>query len=286
MVGAVKWMPVVVAVGLALALGPGAAMAQADKAVAGFAPHRAIYEIKLDSATPGSSVAEMNGRMVYELTGSACEGFTQNMRFITDMINQDGSSQLNDLRNSSWEEISGKRLRFNTSQYQNDRLAEQSQGDAARKTNEAPVSVELTKPTRKGVSLPANVYFPIQHSMALLKAARAGARIFTADLYDGSEKGEKVYATTSAIGKRIEPGAGAAPTNSKNADKLKGLASWPIAISYFEPGSDKKDALPTYELSFRFYENGVSDALRIDYGDFAIRGELTDMTLLPETTCH
>ena len=41
-----------------------------------------------------------------------------------------------------------------------------------------------------------------------------------------------------------------------------------------------------YELSFRFYENGVSSRLYIDYGDFAIRGELKELTFLEEGKCE
>ena len=70
-----------------------------------------------------------------------------------------------------------------------------------------------------------------------------------------------------------------------NGDKLNATASWPIAIGYFEPGPSRLDALPTYELSFRFYENGVSSRLYIDYGDFAIRGELKELTFLEEGKC-
>jgi len=269
-----------------VALAFGAAVTPALPAMAdavSFVPHRAVYDIKLDGTAAGSNVAEMNGRMVYELTGSVCEGYTQNMRFITDMTNQDGSVQISDLRNSSWEEISGKRLRFNTSQYQNDKLAEQSQGDAARKGSLEPVSVALTKPARREVSLPGNVYFPIQHSMALVEAARAGKKVFAADLYDGSEKGDKVYATTSIIGIKVPPGA--QPVTAAGGDKLKSVAFWPVGISYFEPNAAKADSVPSYELSFKFYENGVSDSLRIDYGDFAIRGELKEVSFLPETNC-
>jgi hypothetical protein len=109
--------------------------------------------------------------------------------------------------------------------------------------------------------------------------------VFIGDLYDGSEKGEKVYATTSVIGRRQAPGAMKAPAAVKGADALDRQASWPIAISYFEPGSEKKDAVPSYELSFRFYDNGVSTRLVIDYGDFAIKGELTDLEFLEAPKC-
>ena len=54
------------------------------------APHRAVYEMSLANTRGGSGVTAVSGRMVYELTGSACEGYTQNMRFVTQMVNQGG----------------------------------------------------------------------------------------------------------------------------------------------------------------------------------------------------
>ena len=88
------------------------------------------------------------------------------------------------------------------------------------------------------------------------------------------------------IGPRAAPGNVLCSTKGANGDKLAEIASWPIAIRYFEPGPTRLDALPTYELSFRFYENGVSSRLYIDYGDFAIRGELKELTFLEEGKCE
>jgi EipB-like len=249
-----------------------------------FRPHRAVYEITFDHSTPGSGVADMSGRMVYEMTGSSCKGYEQNMRFVTRMTNQEGSNQVNDLRTSSFEEVASHRLRFSSSQYENQKLSEASQGSAGRVNGAAATEVKLTKPEKKTVKLPPDIYFPIQHSLALVQSARDGKSMFTANLYDGSDKGEKFYETNSAIGRRVEPAADPIPS-VPNADQLAGLASWPVAIGYFEPGPRKADAVPTYELAFRFYENGVSTRLYIDYGDFAIRGELKELTFLEETPC-
>ena len=55
------------------------------------APHRAVYEITLADTRGGTGVTELTGRMVYELTGSTCQGYTQNMRFVTRMTNQEGA---------------------------------------------------------------------------------------------------------------------------------------------------------------------------------------------------
>ena len=49
----------------------------------GLTPHRAVYDITLVDARPGAGITELSGRMVYELTGSSCAGYTQKMRFVT-----------------------------------------------------------------------------------------------------------------------------------------------------------------------------------------------------------
>jgi hypothetical protein len=250
------------------------------------APHRAIYDMTLAEARGGAGVTQVTGRMVYELTGSACEGYTQNMRFVTNMTNQNGAAVISDLRSSSWEDAGGKRFRFNSSQFRDDKATEATAGDATRAPTVSDVKVELSKPAKKDLSLRMGVYFPIQHSIALLEAARSGKATFRANLFDGSEKGEKVYDTVSFIG-RVQPAGGNRKLPGlKDGERLDQLPAWPVSIGYFEPGSDKKDAVPVYELMFLFFENGVSRKLFIDYGEFAIQGEIKEIVFLPSNKCE
>ena len=250
-----------------------------------FAPHRAVYDITLERAASGSGVVDLSGRMVYELSGSACEGFTQNMRFVTRMTSQDGSDQVNDLRTSSWEEGTGQRLRFSTAQYRDLKLVEQANGDARRQPETGQIEVDVSKPAKTTLELPAEVYFPMQHSTALVAAARDGKRQLMARLYDGSEKGGKVYETSAIIGGATPFAAAGVPDGVGNRETLAKVPSWPIAISYFEQGQENKDVVPSYELTFRIFANGVSSGLVIDYGEFAVRGELTDLTYFAATEC-
>lgn len=264
----------------------GLCLAAAAPAHAGnipFAPHRAVYDFNLIKSSPGSGVTDLKGRMVYELTGSQCEGFTQNMRFVTRRSGQDGQATVDDLRTSSYEEGPGHRLRFTSSQYSNDKLDEATQGDAERESDA--VRTVISKPARKAISLPVDLYFPIQHSMAVVEQARNGKSIFGAKLYDGSDKGEKYYATTAVIGQRSAPGAIKMPAALKQGERLAAEASWPISVGYFEPGAGRQDSVPTYEISYRFYENGVSDNIMIDYGGFAMRGELSQIVFLDPVKC-
>lgn len=268
----------------AIAAGPATAQQLVGAATA-LAPHRAVYEIELADSRGATTVSDMTGRMVYELTGSTCAGYSQKMRFVTRMTNQEGNASLTDMRSSSWEDAVAKLFRFNSSQYKDTRLEETTDGDAARSGPRGEVRVEISKPSKKAVSLKGGTYFPVQHSIALLAAARKGDQIFTADLFDGSEKGEKVYSTTSFIGKQRPSGYNLQLGKVASADRLNTLPSWPISISYFEVGSERKDAMPSYELAFLYFENGVSRRLFIDYGDFSVRGTLKRLEFLGPTPC-
>jgi hypothetical protein len=250
-----------------------------------FAPHRAIYDLELDSAKSGSGVSGVNGRIVYELSGNACEGYAQSMRFVTQTLNQEGEAQMTDLRTSSWEEVPAKRLRFSTSTYQNEMPAEQTQGVAKRAQATGGATVDLVRPGKKEAKLTGDIYFPIQHSMAIIKAARAGRTILAADLFDGSETGDKIYSTSTAIGRQSKPGSGPVVSLAKGGADLERVPSWPISVSYFSTSKEPGDSLPLYEMSYRFHDNGVTSSLRINHGDFAIKGELKELTYFAASPC-
>lgn len=246
-------------------------------------PHRAVYDLTLDESRSGSGVVGVTGRIVYELSGSPCEGYAQTMRFVTVTSNQEGEEQTTDLRTSSWEQVPATRLRFSSSSFQNEVPIEQTQGVAERSTSAGPAVVDLKRPQRRKAELNGNIYFPIQHSLEVLKAARAGRHLVVADLFDGSETGEKIYATSTAIGSEIKAGAGA-PLPVTQGD-LARTPSWPVQISYFKHGKVTGEALPLYEMNYRLHANGVTSSLRIDHGDFSIKGEIKDLVYLDAKSC-
>ncbi len=126
---------------LVLAHPGGRAWAAADGIL--LAPHRAVYEMTLAASRGGSGVSAVIGRMAYEFTGSPCEGYTQSMRFVTRMTNQSGSTVVTDLRSTTWEEGSGKRFRFDSSQFRDEKATDTTAGDAARPGATDDVKVEL-----------------------------------------------------------------------------------------------------------------------------------------------
>lgn len=245
-------------------------------------PHRAVYEMTLDDARSASGITGIDGRMVFEFTGSECDGYTLNMRMVTQMTDSQGQTNRTDLRSSTWEQGDGQKFRFESAQYLNDKLNDVTMGRAMRNAPET-VEVKLSQPSRAELSLPGRVLFPTQHSIALIGAARGGEKVLQAQIYDGSEKGQKVYDTTAFIGKPVPPGSEPGLEPAAKEKGLSELVSWPVSIGYFEPKSG--DLTPSYQIDFRLYTNGVSRELLIDYGDFSIQGKLTSLEYLKTDAC-
>jgi hypothetical protein len=269
---------------LLAALLTGRAEALAAKEPIKLVAHRAVYEMSLDDARQATGITGIDGRMVFEFSGSECDGYTLNMRMVTQMTDSQGQNNLTDLRSSTWEDGNGQKFRFQSSQYLNDKLGDVTMGHAVRELPDAKVKVSLSQPARAELNLSGQVLFPTQHSLALIEAAEAGKSLLQAKIYDGSEKGQKVYETTAFIGKPVPAGADAGLEAVAKEKGLGDLVSWPVSIGYFEAKGG--DLTPSYQIDFRLYANGVSRNLLIDYGDFSIRGTLSSLEYLKAEACH
>ena len=260
------------------------AQAFAGKEPNKLAAHRAIYEMTLDDARSASGITSIDGRMVFEFTGSECDGYSLNMRMVTQMTDSQGQTNLTDLRSATWEQGDGQKFRFQSAQYLNDKLGDVTMGRAVRETPNEAVQVKLSQPSTAELNLSGPLLFPTQHSFALIAAARTGQGLFQARVYDGSEKGQKVYDTTAFIGTEVRPGDDPKLEQVAKDKGLGELPSWPVSIGYFEAKGG--DLTPSYQIDFRLYENGVSRELLIDYGDFSIHGTLTSLEYLKASECH
>lgn len=251
------------------------------------APHRAVYELSLKGAQSSTNIADANGRMVFELSGSKCEGYLVNMRFILSVADTKGGSNITDVRTSSWEGGSAERFRFNTSQYLNNKLSKSTIGEAARLENSDDISINIKSPKRIKSTFTDRPYFPTEHTKLMLDAAMNGKKILNAPIYDGSEDGNTLYDTTAIIGNPLQADETINSSKVKNLEQMKNMVSWPVAISFYNTNkSTKQDLLPDYEISFRLYKNGVSRQLLIDYGDFSLDGNLKEIEFLPEASCE
>ena len=267
----------------ALALPLMSAMPSAQAGSIALAPHRAVYDLKLLRAPGKRQVEAVRGRILYDFSGSPCEGYVLQFRQVSELDSGEGKTALSDLRASTWEEGDAKAFRFNSTNYLNQRPVEAADGHADR--DAGGVTVQLAKPDAKSFKLGADTVFPAEHMRRIIEAAREGKNILELPVYDGSEKGEKVYDTLTVIGPVIAPNERVPNDAAAGKAALAGLQRWPVTVSYFDKTTRSGDPTPVYAIKFEVYENGVSRALVLDYNDFAISGELTAIELRDTAPC-
>jgi len=262
---------------------------RAKRAEPALVPHRAVYDLTLGSQRGASNIVSAQGRLVFDFNGSRCDGYTLNIRLVTQVTHRSGSATTSDLRSSTWEQGDGGLFRFSSTEYQDEKLNERANGTAIRSRSREGegVTVSLSEPNGKKITYSGHVLFPTQHSLEILKAAREGRRLFEALVFDGSDQGKKLYRTTTFVGKKRPAGTRDSLTGKvPNAEVLDKYDSWPVTISYFSGETADGAETPVYELSFILYENGVSRNVTIDYGDFAIRGKLRSLEFFKPNACR
>jgi hypothetical protein len=258
----------------------GAEATQAPSALRNtIAPHRAVYDISLARADNGSGVSSAKGRMVFEVTGSACEGYKMRQRMVVNIGDEEGNMGLLDFRVSTFESGDGNVYTFDSRTELNDEVVETVEGEARRNT--AAIEVSLKQPTEKKVTLDSAVLFPSQHMQAIIDAAVANRNFISTDIYEGAGTGEESDEAATAIGHPV--------TLSADSPLRSGVRHWPVSVGYFEPTKKLEEGfgeeIPSYQMSFMLYENGVTSDLVMDYGDYALAGSLQTIEPLNSPTC-
>ncbi|MBO0751847.1 MAG: cell envelope integrity EipB family protein [Bradyrhizobiaceae bacterium] len=260
-----------------------AAGAPADAAPV-LAPHKAIYDLKLVKSQGKRPVEAVRGRILYDFTGSSCEGYALSFRQVSEIDNGEGKVALSDLRAATWEEGDARSFRFNSENKVNEQVVETVDGNAGR--GKSGVSVTLSKPKSKAFDLDAAIAFPTEHVRRIIEAAEAGNKLLELSVFDGSESGDKVFSTLTVIGHVINPGEKAPDDAAAGNPALAGLRRWPVTISYFEQGTPRTgEQTPAYAIGFELYENGISRALTLDYGDFIVSGTMSQLDLKDTAAC-
>lgn len=271
---------------LAAICGAGTGMSRAEAASGvPFLPHQAVYDLSLQKSRGNATVSNAKGRILYNFTGSSCEGYTTDFRQVSQLDTGESKSTLSDLRSTSWEDGAGNNYRFKIETRMNENDATSVDGIAERSGNT--VTVKLKQPKVKTFTI-ENAVFPTEQVKLIIEAARAGKTVLELVIYDGSDNGEKVYNTLTVIGQPI-PGTRApvAPDPTTNNEKFKALTRWPVTVSYYDAAAkaDAGEQTPVYAMSFELYEDGVSRALLLDYNDFVIAGAMGKIDIKDSKPC-
>lgn len=262
-------VPALAAIVGALALGGGMAHAAAN---APFMAHQAVYDLSLLKTRGGASIDNARGRIVYDFSGSACEGYNSEFRQVSELDNGEGKKTISDLSSTSWESADGKTYRFKIDTRMNENDSTNVDGVAER--NGDHITVKLKQPVTKTFTLDGNTVFPTEQIRRIIAAARDGKSLLELTVYDGSDTGEKLYNTLTVIGKPIAGDQATNPDPATKNDKMKTLTRWPVTVSYYDRDAktNSGEQTPVYAMSFELYENGVSRKLVLDYNDFVIAG--------------
>jgi hypothetical protein len=270
-----------------VALASNFATAQANAAAGGpFLSHQALYELSLVKSRGTNSINSARGRILYNFSGSACEGYTSEFRQVSELDSGEGKLTLSDLRSTSWEDGAGKSYRFKIDARMND--ADSSPVDGVAERTGAHITVKLKQPVAKTFTLDGSTVFPTEQIQRIIAAAKDGKSLLELTVYDGSDNGEKVYNTLTVIGQPI-PGDRTieAPDPSTTNDAMKSLTRWPVTVSYYDRDAKvaEGEQTPVYAMSFELFENGVSRALVLDYNDFVISGALGKFDVKDSKPC-
>lgn len=240
------------------------------------AAHRAVYDISLAQAHSRTGISDMTGRLVFQFAGSKCDGYTSDMRFVL-KIQLPDDMRVTDQQTATFESGDGSDFQFVTKSFTDAVLDRETRGTASH--NDSNLIVNLNKPEPLDVSLePSN--FPTAHLQEVIKHAKEGDRFFETSLFDGSEGADRIISTSVVIGEWQE-------AVDHKIEALKTLGHWPVSIAYFDPLKETGgESLPEYRMDFRLYDNGITSDLVLDYGDFALNAEMTNLEMLDVAACE
>jgi hypothetical protein len=272
---------------VAVVLGSGFASGETQAATSGaFLPHQALYELSLVKSRGSNAVNSARGRILYNFSGSTCEGYTSEFRQVSELDSSEGKVTLSDLRSTSWEDGAGKSYRFKIDARTNDSDSSPVDGIAERTGDH--ITVKLTQPQAKTFTLDGATVFPTEQIQRIVAAAKQGKSLLELTVYDGSDNGQKVYNTLSVIGQPIKGDkAVTSPDPSTSNEQMKSLTRWPVTVSYYDRDAKANDGeqTPVYAMQFELFENGVSRALVLDYNDFVISGALGKFDVKDSKPC-
>ena len=252
------------------------AASSAANAVPELYPHQAKYEMKLLSAEQDTQVVAVSGKVKFEIEND-CKGWVSSEDYLIEFNYNSGESSVMFSHFESWEDYEGKLYSFEIEERSSFDKDKSFMGYASRQGQGGTVEAFNSLAPDTPMTLPEDVYFPVRHTQQIIQQAQSGEKLFYADIFYGAEPERSLKRTSTVIGSLQEI---ARPELQGMLDKQ---TYYPVQIAYFDPNSS--EATPDYEITFHVQENGVIAYYEVDYGDFALKADLVEITALPEPSC-
>src|ERR1700739_3761784 len=125
-----------------------------------FLPHQALYDLNLVKSRGSNPINSARGGLLYNFSGSSCEGYTSEFRQVSELDIGEGKVMLSDLRSTSWEDGAGKSYRFKIETRTND--ADTSPVDGIAERTGDHITVKLKQPEKKPFTIDGATVFPTE----------------------------------------------------------------------------------------------------------------------------
>jgi len=236
--------------------------------------HRAAYRLVLDRARDNSGVVRAEGAMLFEIV-DACDAWASRQRFTLQIEDRDGNRVETSSDYSTLEAKDGRALRFTLTQITEGAITSRVAGEA--RLSPEGGTIRYTEPTATEEPLPPGTMLPMIHTIRALAAARGGQRILVGPLFDGTNPDGAQDTTTIIAGGWLGPQA------NPRFPALATLSSARMRIAFFDRDQSQSGgaSTPDYEVSLRYFENGVADELNMDFGDFTVGGQMIELQAIP-----
>lgn len=256
----------------------GSARAVGPDASVGLTPHKALYDINLVATRSGSQIVNISGRMFYEWKPS-CEAWITDHRFnlFYEYADSPGMKISSDF--TTFEPFDGKSFDFSSRRRRDGTLYQELRGRAEMLPQGG--KADFSMPESLHYDLDKGAYFPMAHTIEMVRQARAGKKFFSANVFDGSDEEGPIEINTFIGSKAAAP---AAIKTGKNLDAaLLAAPAWNVRMAVFP--LEKPEEHADYEMSMVFHDNGIISDMLIEYDDFSVTQKLVALERLEGDAC-
>lgn len=258
-----------VATGLRPAVAASAPTPAATPGTGALLAHKALYTLTLDTAKSGEVIAA-RGTMGYEVT-DACDGWAVRQRLNMTITNGEGQEIKMSSDYATWESKDGLKFRYHMRQTTDTAVTSQTDGEAVLKKIGGAGEAHYTTPRDSVSKLPTGTLFPMAHTAAIIAAARDKKHFASLPLFDGTD--ENGVEDSFVVVLDWKP-----PAQTK-WPLLSPLPSTRVHIAFFDHGPAA--ITPTYEVGMRYWENGVADDMKMNFGDFVMDAKMKEFAQQP-----
>lgn len=242
-----------------------------------FAPHRAVYDMELSATRGTGSASAIDGLMEFTWR-DVCDGWSIDYKSRMRVTFPERGTRDLSWRYNAWESDDGTRLRFFLRRLAGGQEILRTEGKARLTPGEGGTAT-YSAPAERTVDLPADTLFPKTHTEEIVRTAADGGTLLWRHVFDGTGENSGLFGASAAVLKEI-----AANTDLPiESSLLSDTRSWRISLAYFP--AEAQESTPESEQTMRLFENGVAGPLTIDYGDFVVTAELTELEALERPDC-